>query len=477
MVCRLESSAARKLQKSIVQPGSNKESAPIVSLYFIFLSTVVLVTGAGGFIATHIVKQLQEEGYRVRGTVRSLEDEERIKKLKELCPDAKHELELVEADLTKPESWEPAVKDVKYVIHVASPFPTQTPKEESELIQPAVEGTQAVLKACVAAKSVKRVVLTSSCAAVGWGPGADTTKTFTEEDWMEPEKLNAYGKSKTLAEKAAWDYVKELPDEDKIELAVINPAYVMGPVINGSMSTSSEVVKRLLEREKPFVAKLNFPVVDVRDVAAAHIKAMTLDDAAGKRHLIVNSNVWMKEMATILSKEFKTQGYNVPTANCPGPILWLTSLFDRTIKMVMPDIGKVYKFDNTRMKDVLQITPHEIKDTLIEMAYSLIEAGLIKKTKKYKGPGGGEQEEDGEKKEEGEGTEGEDKPKENGDVKDEDKNEDDLKKEGKEEEKSEKIEDVKEEKKDGEEEKKEESKQEEKKTEEKSEPKPEETAK
>lgn len=438
---------------------------------------MVLVTGAGGFIATHIVKQLQEEGYRVRGTVRSLEDEERIKKLKELCPDAKHELELVEADLTKPESWEPAVKDVKYVIHVASPFPTQTPKEESELIQPAVEGTQAVLKACVAAKSVKRVVLTSSCAAVGWGPGADTTKTFTEEDWMEPEKLNAYGKSKTLAEKAAWDYVKELPDEDKIELAVINPAYVMGPVINGSMSTSSEVVKRLLEREKPFVAKLNFPVVDVRDVAAAHIKAMTLDDAAGKRHLIVNSNVWMKEMATILSKEFKTQGYNVPTANCPGPILWLTSLFDRTIKMVMPDIGKVYKFDNTRMKDVLQITPHEIKDTLIEMAYSLIEAGLIKKTKKYKGPGGGEQEEDGEKKEEGEGTEGEDKPKENGDVKDEDKNEDDLKKEGKEEEKSEKIEDVKEEKKDGEEEKKEESKQEEKKTEEKSEPKPEETAK
>ncbi|XP_022337706.2 uncharacterized protein LOC111133530 [Crassostrea virginica] len=437
-------------------------------------STLVLVTGAGGFIATHIVKQLQEEGYRVRGTVRSLEDEERVKKLKELCPDAKHELELVEADLTKPESWEPAVKDVKYVIHVASPFPSQTPKEESELIQPAVEGTQAVLKACVAAKSVKRVVLTSSCAAVGWGPGADTAKTYTEEDWMEPEKLNAYGKSKTLAEKAAWDYVKELPDEDKIELAVINPAYVMGPVLNGSLCTSSEVVKRIMEREKPFVAKLNFPVVDVRDVAAAHVKAMTSDDAAGKRHLIVNTNVWMKEMAVILSKEFKSQGYNIPTANCPQPILWLTSFFDRTIKMVLPDVGKVYKFDNTRMKDVLQITPREVKDTLIDMAYSLIDAGLVKKTKKFKGPGSGEQEgEEGEKKEEGGETEGEEKPKENGDVKDDDKNEDDLKKEGKEEEKSEKIEDVKDEKTEKDGEKKEESKQEEK-TEEKSESKTEE---
>ncbi|XP_061170792.1 uncharacterized protein LOC133180267 [Saccostrea echinata] len=441
-------------------------------------STLVLVTGAGGFIATHIVKQLQEEGYRVRGTLRSLEDEERIKKLKELCPDAKHELELVEADLTKPESWEPAVKDVKYVIHVASPFPAQSPKEESELIQPAVEGTQAVLKACVAAKSVKRVVLTSSCAAVGWGPGADTSKTFTEEDWMEPEKLNAYGKSKTLAEKAAWDYVKELPDEDKIELAVINPGYVMGPVINGSMSTSSEVVKRILEREKPFVAKLNFPVVDVRDVAAAHVKAMTLDEAAGKRHLVVNSNVWMKEMALILSKEFKHQGYNVPTTNCPNAILHMCSWFDKTIKMIMPDVGKVFKFDTTRMKDVLQITPTELKDTLIDMAYSLIDAGLVKKTKKFKGPGSGEPEggEEGEKKEEGQENEGEEKPKENGDVKDEDKNEDDLKKEGKEEEKSEKIEDVKDEKKEGDEEKKEETKTEEKK-EEKSESKPEETAK
>lgn len=407
--------------------------------------SLVLVTGASGFIASHIIKQLQEQGYQVRGTVRSLQDEDKVKRLNELCPEAEHKLELVEADLTKPESWEAAVKDVKNVIHVASPFPVQAPKDEEELVEPAVEGTQAILKACVQAKSVKRVVMTSSCVAVGWGPAAlaaDPNKVFNEEDWTDPEKLDAYGKSKTLAEKAAWDYVKELPDEDKIELSVVNPAYVMGPVINGSQCTSLEIVKRLLEREKPFCAKLNFPVVDVRDVALAHIKAMTVEEAAGKRHLIVNQNAWMKEMAQILAKEFKPQGYNVPTANCPNPILWMTSLFDKTIKMVMPNIGKVYKFDNARMKDVLGITPIELKETLIEMAYSLIETGLVKKTKKYKGPNAGtegEGEKEGEKEEE-EKKEEEDKPKENGEVKEGGEEEDDLKKEDTKE--DQKIEDV-----------------------------------
>lgn len=405
-------------------------------------STSVLVTGAGGFIATHIIKQLQEEGYKVRGTLRSLEDEEKVKRLNELCPEAAHKLELVEADLTKAESWEPAVKDITYVIHVASPFPSVQPKDENEVIQPAVDGTQAILKACVQAKSVKKVVLTSSSVAVHFGQ-SEPNKTYTEEDWMEPDTLNAYGKSKTMAEKAAWEYVKELPDEDKIELAVINPAYVMGPVISGSQCASMDVIKRLMERSMMFLPKLNFSIVDVRDVAAAHIKAMTTQEASGKRFLLVNENMWMKEIAQILAKEFKSRGYNVPTTNYPNAMLHMVGIINKNVKAIIPQCGKVSKFDNTRMKEVLGVTPRETKDTLIDMAYSMVEGGFVKKSKKYR-PQGEEPPEakTEEAKTEEEKKEGEEeKPKENGDVKEGEKEEkeekegekveDDLKKEEK----------------------------------------------
>ncbi|KAL8593570.1 hypothetical protein ACOMHN_024273 [Nucella lapillus] len=421
-------------------------------------SSLVLVTGASGYIATHVIKQLQDAGYKVRGTVRSLSDEAKVKHLNDLCPEAAFKLELVEADLTKPESWEAAVKGVTYVIHVASPFPTNQPKDENEVIQPAVEGTQSVLKACVAAKTIKRVVLTSSCVAVNWSNTA-SDKVHTEEDWSDTESLDAYAKSKTLAEKAAWDFIKELPgwgerhywsdtesldayaksktlaekaawdfikelpDEDKIELAVINPAYVMGPVLHGSQCTSMEVIKRLMERSMPACPKLNFAIVDVRDVAMAHVKAMTLPEAAGHRHLILNTNMWMKEIAQLLAKEFKPQGYSVPTMNCPYFALWMSALFDKTIKMILPQVNKVHRFDNKRMKEVLGIEPMEVKETVIEMAYSLIENGFIKKTKKYRGPGGIEEakaeEEKAEEKTEEKTEEGagEEKAKENGDVK------------------------------------------------------------
>lgn len=407
-------------------------------------STSVLVTGAGGFIASHIIKQLQEEGYKVRGTLRSLEDEEKVKRLNELCPEAAHKLELVEADLTKAESWEPAVKDITYVIHVASPFPSVQPKDENEVIQPAVDGTQAILKACVQAKSVKKVVMTSSSVAVHFGQ-SEANKAYTEEDWMEPDTLNAYGKSKTMAEKAAWEYVKELPDEDKIELAVINPAYVMGPVISGSQCVSMDVIKRLMERSMMFLPKLNFSIVDVRDVATAHIKAMTTQEASGKRFLLVNENMWMKEMAQVLAKEFKNRGYNVPTTNYPNAMLHMIGMVNKNVKAIIPQCGKVTKFDNSRMKDVLGITPCEAKDTLMDMAYSMIEGGFIKKSKKYRPQGEElpepktEEAKTEEAKTEEEKKEGEEeKAKENGDVKEGEKeekegekNEDDLKKDEK----------------------------------------------
>ncbi|XP_064638473.1 uncharacterized protein LOC135494439 isoform X2 [Lineus longissimus] len=348
-------------------------------------SRVVCVTGASGFIASHVIKQLQEQGYRVRGTVRNLENEEKLKPLYELAPEADHKLELVEADLLKAETWEPAIKGCDYVIHVASPFPNAQPKDEKEVIEPAVEGTKNVLKACVVEK-VKRVVLTSSCVAVSGGLTAnDPEKVFAEEDWSDPEKVTeAYTKSKTLAEKAAWDYVKELSVEDKIEIATINPGYVLGPVVHGTAGTSTELCRRLLERSMPACPRLNFPIVDVRDVALAHIKAMTSEEAAGHRHLLVGSNMWLREMAQILAKEFKPRGYNVPTANCPYFAAWIYGLFDKTTKMVLPNIGKVTKFDNTRMKEKLEIEPRNAEETLLEMCNSMIDKGMVKKPKPKK---------------------------------------------------------------------------------------------
>ncbi|XP_023930106.1 NADPH-dependent aldehyde reductase ARI1-like isoform X2 [Lingula anatina] len=346
---------------------------------------LVLVTGASGFIATHIVQQLQEEGYRVRATVRSLDNEEKVQHIRELCPEAKYPVELVEADLNNSDCWSSAIKDCTYVIHVASPFPAENPKDENEIIRPAVEGTTSLLKACHDARTVKRVVLTSSVAAIAGTFSSEQNKIFTEDDWTDLTKVDPYPKSKTLAEKAAWDYVQGLPEEERFGLAVINPAYVMGPVLNNSNFTSMVIPKRLLERSMPAIPKLNFPIVDVRDVARAHIRAMTLPEAEGKRFVLSHTNMWLKEIAQQVSKEFKSQGYNVPTTNCPYLFLWAASIFDKTIKMVLPSVGKVAKFDNTRMKEVLGIEPLELKDTILDMCYSMIEKGMVKKTKKYRG--------------------------------------------------------------------------------------------
>lgn len=349
-------------------------------------SPLVLVTGASGYVAAHIVKTLQDEGFRVRATVRNLEDETKVSPLKNLCPDASHTLEIVEADLLKEESWAAAVKDCVYVIHTASPFPSTPPPNPDDVLKPAVDGTNNVLKACSEAGSVKRVVITSSVAAIHGEMVMEEGKVYSEGDWTNTESasLDLYSKSKTLAERAAWDFVKELPEEKKFELAVINPGLVFGPVINGAISTSVEIIKRLLERSMPMVPKANFAVCDVRDVALAHLKAMTLPNAADHRHIICTQNVWFKDIALALSKEFKPYGYNIPSMVAPYFAVWLNSFVDKLSRTILPRIGREFRFDNKRMREELGITPKELNQTLIDTAYSLIENGFVKKTKKYK---------------------------------------------------------------------------------------------
>ena len=209
--------------------------------------TRVLVTGASGFIATHIVQQLQQQSYQVRGTVRSKSNEEKVKPLHTLCPDAMYPLELVEADLTKAEDWIDAVKDCTFVMHVATSVPEYEPSDPQDVIRPAVEGTLNVLRACKEAGCVKKLVLTSSIAAVVGNDASKAGTPYNENDWSDVEACTmAYYRSKTLAEKAAWNFVAELPQEDKFEIVAINPSFVMGPVLCGSFRLSMKGISLLM---------------------------------------------------------------------------------------------------------------------------------------------------------------------------------------------------------------------------------------
>ncbi|GFS10275.1 reductase-related protein [Elysia marginata] len=241
---------------------------------------LVLVSGASGYIASWICKKLQEQGFRVRGTVRSLNNAKKVEYLRNLCPDAKYPLELVEADLLNPEGWPAAVKDCKYVMHTASPFVFGKPKHPDDLIKPAVEGTLNVLRAASEAGTVERVVLTSSYAAVV--ESGRTEGAFTDEDWSIPENQNnIYMRSKTLAEKAAWDFVKDLPDGKKLELCTIMPSAVFGPPLSDNSSESIDTIAGMFEGKVPMIPKLTMNAVDVRDVSEAHVKCITIPDAAG----------------------------------------------------------------------------------------------------------------------------------------------------------------------------------------------------
>lgn len=356
----------------------------------------VLVTGVTGYIGAHVAQQLLLHGYEVRGSVRSLADEARVEKLRRqitegLPVEGLPTLEFVEGDLLKADQWPAAVAGCQYVCHVASPFPLEIPSDPDTLIKPAVDGTINVLKAASDDGNVKRLVLTSSLAAIHdvktLDGKQDPEKVYNEDDWVDPAKVEAYSQSKILAEKAAFKFVEDLiPAEGKrkIELVAINPGYVLGPLISDALSASVIAVKRLLDHSTPAVPKFHMAICDVRDVALAHVKALEGSEHVGKRYLIVSGGKWMKDTARVIQKEFKPLGYFVPTLTVPNTFVWLGSFFDKTTALVVPRLDKEFKLDNRRMIEELKIQPIDLDQTIIDTCHSLMEKGILKPTKKYK---------------------------------------------------------------------------------------------
>ena len=239
----------------------------------------VVITGITGFLGSHVCDYFLKDGtFDVRGTVRDKKNEAKLAPLRKAFGDNFSKLELVEADLLKPETIDEAVKGCDYVVHTASPFPIEAPKDENVLIRPAVEGTMAAVRAAHKYK-VKRIVITSSVAAIMGQSEENMKEIYTENDWTDVKAVGAYEKSKTLAEKAAWDYMHSLPEEERFEIVTINPVLIMGPsLITGDFS-SGQVIMKLLSGKFPGMPKIMMPIVDVRNCAEAHLQALKVDEA------------------------------------------------------------------------------------------------------------------------------------------------------------------------------------------------------
>lgn len=332
----------------------------------------VLVTGASGFIAKHVIAELIRQGYAVQATLR---DPDRIEETRRAIGNlgaAASELKFYQADLLSNGGWDDAVEGCTYVLHVASPFPIKHAKDpEAEVIRPAREGALRVLKAATRAK-VKRVVLTSSVVAITlpW-PEAALGHVFDEADWTSPDRpdITPYIASKTLAERAAWDYVAATPGAP--ELATVNPAFVLGPAPDADLSTSLEVIRLIGTGAYPAAPKIAFPISDVRDVAVTHVLAMASPDAAGQRFITANGFLRLIEVAGLVKAALPDLAGKVPRGELPDFVVRLLAHFDTRLKAVLPELGHPRPVTNAKTHRVLGQTFRSPKDAVTSAAASL----------------------------------------------------------------------------------------------------------
>jgi nucleoside-diphosphate-sugar epimerase len=344
--------------------------------------STVLVTGGSGFIGSHCIIQLLTAGHEVRTTVRNLKREGDVRAmLREGGAEPGERLAFFAADLESDAGWAEAVAGCEYVLHVASPFPPGLPKHEDDLIIPAREGALRVLRAARDA-GVKRVVLTSSFAAIGYGQ-APQAKPFNETNWtkIDGSDVQPYAKSKTLAERAAWDFI--MREGGEMELSVVNPVGVFGPVLGPDYSTSIVLVQRLMDGAVPGCPKLSFGIVDVRDVADLHLRAMVDPAARNERFLAIAGDFMsILDIARVLKARMGAAARRVPTRELPNWLIRVVAMRDKTVAQIVPELGRSRNATGEKARRVLGWEPRSNEDALVATAESLIRLDLLKDSAK-----------------------------------------------------------------------------------------------
>ena len=331
----------------------------------------VLVTGATGFIGLHCIKQLLDRGYSVNGTLRSQDRQAEVVDSLERNNTPTRHLSLFEVDLNRDSGWDSAIRDCNYVLHVASPF-VLTDEDEDFFVKPAVEGVQRALKFSKK-HNVKKVILTSSFAAIHETLN-NRQESFDEEDWSNPNKpgISFYAKSKTMAELAAWEFMEmENPD---FSLTVINPVLVMGPSLSKDVGTSNSLVKNMINGSVPGTPKIHIGIVDVRDVASAHILAMESSGANGERIIVSEKELWVHEVAAIL----RDAGFNkTPKVVFPKWLMKVVALFRKDLALMVPMIGKRRDVSSSKARELLGWKPMKAELSIIDTAQQLKDFDLL----------------------------------------------------------------------------------------------------
>lgn len=338
----------------------------------------VFVSGATGFIASHIIQQLLAAGHRVRGSVRDLAKAGDLTILRQLSGAAER-LELVEADLLSPDAFQGQLSGCDVVIHTASPYVIDVRDPQRELVDPAVRGTRSMLEACASTAGIRRVVLTSSMAAVTDEP--DAGRVLTEDDWNTRSTLtrNPYYLSKTLAEREAWAFVETR--RPVWDLVVINPFLVLGPSLTRALNTSNKVIADLLNGVYPAIPALTWGAVDVRDAAEAHIRAMNAEGARG-RYICAAGVITLKRVVELLRASGYTN-YRLPRISLDHPVgnvLAKLAAYGQSKgarQYLLTHIGRVPSFDNSKIRRDLTMTFRPLETTIVETAADLVRWGHV----------------------------------------------------------------------------------------------------